>query len=151
MKQYIPYVLSSIVVPLIGLLIYLMRARIDIFSRKQMDGLSVQKTPYDVMKADLEQKAQDLRQTQAQHERFMQGLIKQQAAGKAGFLEVLDGLRRSSDANVKSLTDLHVIVTKHQEESERGRGGLHQRLNDIESLVRDSVKDIEIGIAGVRH
>ena len=82
----------------------------------------------------------ELRQARQTHESFMQGLVREFQDSNKQLAATLQGIEKNCNMHCSKIQEVEAKLDKHAEDSTKGRGVIHARLNTI-----------QLQIAGVRN
>lgn len=132
MKQYIPYLITTVLAPLVGVLAYKLRARVDADAQKarneadlqaQSDGIVVraraaaleaQQVPIALLKEEL-----------AKRERELAELRTQDREDRGQFIEALTAIK-------KTMEEIAFDLRSHRDEEQARASDFHKRLDGMD-------------------
>jgi hypothetical protein len=120
MRAFLPYILTGIIIPLVGLGIYYFQSRVRVNEQRDSVGIQSQATPLQILTQQLASKDAQLVSTQGQFFTFMQT----QMARNEAQTKALDALTAECRAQTTALM-------QHTEQSAFRSKAIHERLNSM--------------------
>ncbi len=136
-------IVSMVVSPIIsGVIVYYIQSRIRINESKAQTTITAEMSPLAALSAGIAVRDQamavkeaEAKQERDSHETFMQGLIAKFQEQQEKLTNVLTGIDKRCEAHFLAITDLRAELLRHSEESTKGRGLVHARLNDVQMQI----------------
>lgn len=123
-KYILVTLLSTVVAPVIGFLVYKWKARVD-----------TERSPVDTMRQALASRDAEVAQAREQLYTFMNNHLAHDKAEREQLASVLAGIQKEQAINVETLKALHQDIKQHREESSDRAGKIYEKLGIVnESL-----------------
>jgi uncharacterized phage infection (PIP) family protein YhgE len=146
MPPYFISLIPMVLGPVVGFIVYKWQIKeqtkaasdqADIQTRTMaaQAGIQAAQSPIAVLTAAVTARDAEMAEMRKSHEQFMQGLVAQFQATTNRLTDTLNGIRESCQVHCATLRDVQSALAKHSEESAKGRGVIHARLNALQLQV----------------
>jgi len=139
LTAYVPYVLSAVVAPLVGVLAFKWTSKIqtraaresaenETRSMAERVNLQAAQTPLTILTAAVTARDTELTRTRESHEKFMHELVSELTG-------TLGSIKESCISTCQVQKEILTTLIRHTEDSTKGRGILHARINNLQLMV----------------
>lgn len=130
MRAYLPWILSAVVAPIVGWLVYMLKAKTDVWRMSRQADMSAIQAPFAVLQRALEMRDKENAEMRAELHLVVTNHLAHDAVDREAVVKALTELTDSQ----RELTEM---IREDRSSSSEQRKGIHERLNAIQLQIAE--------------